>query len=95
MCLLLAGLYANQLAAEPAPNEAVETRIYEIFGMDCPGCHGGLEKLVKKLPQVKAAKANWKKKQLVVEVVPGELLDDERVHDAIKRANFTPGKRIQ
>ena len=73
----------------------VETRIYEVFGMDCPGCHGGLENLVGKLPEVKSAKSNWKKQQLSVEVVPSQSLDDEQVYDAIRRANFTPGKRIQ
>jgi copper chaperone CopZ len=93
--LLLAGLCTSLLAGDTAAPEGVDTRIYEVYGMDCPGCHGGMEKLVKKLPQVKAAKANWKEKQLVVEVVSGEQLDDALVHDAIKRANFTPGKRIQ
>ena len=51
--------------------EGSETRVYEVFGMDCPGCHGGLEKLVKKLPAIEQAEANWEKKQLVVSVRPG------------------------
>ena len=93
--LLLVGLCSGVMAGEAAAPETGETRIYEVYGMDCPGCHGGMEKLVGKLPQVKAAKANWKKKQLVVEMVPGASLDDELVHDAIERANFTLGKRIQ
>jgi copper chaperone CopZ len=93
--LLLAGLCSGVMAGEAAAPETGETRIYEVYGMDCPGCHGGVEKLVRKLPQVKTTKANWKKKQLVVEMVPGASLDDELVHDAIERANFTPGKRIQ
>ena len=70
-------------------------RVYEVFGMDCPGCHGGLEKLVKRVPGVKEAQANWQKQQLVVIAQPNAELDDEAIYDAIKRANFTPGERIQ
>jgi len=72
-----------------------ETRVYELFGMDCPGCHGGLEKLVKKILTVQQVKANWKKKQLTVTVKPEAKLNDEEIYDAIRRANFTVGKRIK
>ncbi|MHC4648131.1 MAG: heavy-metal-associated domain-containing protein [Planctomycetota bacterium] len=72
-----------------------ETRVYEVFGMNCPGCHGGLEKLVKKIAAVQQAEANWLKKQVVITVRPGAELKDEDVYDAIRRANFTPGKRIR
>ena len=75
--------------------EGSETRVYEVFGMDCPGCHGGLEKLVRKIPAVQQVEANWKEKQLVVTVKPGEELQDEEIYDAIRRANFTVGKRIK
>ncbi len=70
-------------------------RVYEVFGMNCPGCHGGLEKLVKKIPDVQQAEANWVKKQLIVTVRPEAELKDEDIYDAIKRANFTPGNRIK
>jgi cation transport ATPase len=72
-----------------------EIRVYEVFGMDCPGCHGGLEKLVKKIPAIQQAEANWQKKQLMVSVRPGAELSDEDIYDAIRRANFTAGKRIE
>jgi copper chaperone CopZ len=75
--------------------EASETRVYEVFGMNCPGCHGGLEKLVRKIPAIQQAEANWLKKQLVITVRPGTELNDEDIYDAIRRANFTPGKRIK
>ena len=79
---------------EPAKKD-FEIRIYEVLGMDCPGCHGGLEKLVRKIPAVQEAKANWEKRQLVVTVRPGAELNDEDIYDAIGRANFTVGKRIK
>ncbi len=72
-----------------------EVRVYEVFGMDCPGCQGGVEKLVKKIPAVQDAKADWQKKEIVVIVRPESTLDDKDVFDAIRRANFTPGKRIK
>ena len=75
--------------------EESETRVYEVFGMNCPGCHGGLEKLVKKIPAVQGADANWQKKELVVMVRPEAELKDEDIYDAIRRANFTPGERIK
>ncbi len=75
--------------------EGYETRVFEVFGMDCPGCHGAVEKLVKKVPSVLEAKANWKKKQLIVYLSPDSELKDENVYEAIRSANFTVGKRIK
>lgn len=72
-----------------------EIRVYEVFGMDCPGCHGGLEKLVNEIAAVEKSEANWKEKRLVVAVKPGGELKDEDVLDAIRRANLTPGKRLR
>lgn len=72
-----------------------EMREYEVFGMDCPGCHGGVEKLVNKIPGVQYSQANWLQKKLMIKVDPKVELSDEDIRDAIKRANFTPGKRTK
>jgi copper chaperone CopZ len=77
------------------PDADLEVRVYEVFGMDCPGCHGGLEKLVLRIPAVQAAEANWEQKKLTVTVKPGVDLDDEDVYEAIRQANFTPGECLQ
>ncbi len=77
-----------------AEEEGTEIRVYEVFGMDCPGCHGGLEKLVNRLPDVLASQANWKNQRLTVKLRQGTGLSDEDVFGAIKQANFTPGKRL-
>lgn len=98
-CLVL--LISGSGCDTPQPDTAIQslegsgTRVYEVFGMDCPGCHGGLEKLVKKIPAVKDAQANWEKQQLAVIVRPGTELNDEDIYDAIERANFTSGERLQ
>jgi copper chaperone CopZ len=76
-------------------DEGTEIRIYEVFGMNCPGCHGGVEKLVNKLSGVVASQANWKKQRLAVKVSQDVEVKDEDIIDAIKRANFTPGKRLK
>ena len=89
------GCATTEQSTTTAVADGSEIRIYEVFGMNCPGCHGGVEKLVKKIPAVQDAKANWQNKELVVTVQPGNELDDKDVLDAIRRANFTPGKRLK
>jgi cation transport ATPase len=76
-------------------SEGSEVRIYEVFGMDCPGCHGGLEDLVNKIPEVITSKANWEKQQLQVVMHPIVEVEDDVIYEAIKQANFTPGKRLK
>ncbi len=78
-----------------APDASSSARVYEVLGMNCPGCHGGLVKLVKRLPAVEKAEANWQAKQLIVYVQPGAELSDDDVMAVIRRANFTPGKRLK
>ena len=89
------GCATTEQGTTAAVTDGSEIRVYEVFGMNCPGCHGGVEKLVKKISAVQDAKANWQKKELVVTVRPGSELDDKDVLDAIRRANFTPGKRLK
>ncbi|MCO4795652.1 MAG: heavy-metal-associated domain-containing protein [Bacteriovoracaceae bacterium] len=73
----------------------MQIRTYEVFGMDCPGCHGGIEKLVKEVPNVVDAKANWDEKKITIVIKKEATIEDKTIFEAIKRANFTPGKRIQ
>lgn len=72
-----------------------EIRIFEVFGMDCPGCHGGLENLINEITGVITSEANWEKQQLKVFVSKNSNVDDDAIYEAIKKANFTPGKRIK
>ena len=68
---------------------------YEVFGMDCPGCQSALEKQVKKIDGVAGAKASFKEKQVVIELKPGAKVSQEEIEKRIKKANFTPGKKIE
>lgn len=68
---------------------------YEVFGMDCPGCQSALEKQVKKIDGVADVKASFKEKQVVIELKPDAKVSDEKIEKRIKKANFTPGKKIE
>jgi len=92
MLMLISNSY---IYSEENVTELPEVRVYEIFGMDCPACHGGLEKVVEKIPAVEDARANWVKQTLHVTIRPGQTLEDDAVRDAIERANFTAGKSVQ
>lgn len=67
---------------------------YEVFGMGCPGCHGGLENHLDKLPQVKSASANWQKDKVSLTLYPCMTLPEEDFQEAVEKANMTPGESI-
>lgn len=94
LLIQLAGCGSAKLDIEKLISDGNEVRVYEIFGMDCPGCHDGVENLIAGVPGVIASKANWEKQKLQVIIDPKFEVDDQAIYDAIKRANFTPGKRI-
>lgn len=79
--------------AKQSVEKDVEVRIYEVWGMDCPGCHGGVEKLVEKIAGVHSAKANWKLQHVVVKADKNLL--NKAVFEAIENANFTPSKIVK
>jgi len=93
-CLaLLAGCSSTpEPDSDPQVGELAE---FEVFGMDCPGCHGGLEKLVMQIQGVQSAKASWEDNKLVLGIEEGAEVTDDQVHDAIERANFTAGERLK
>jgi copper chaperone CopZ len=95
ICIQVVGCSSSKATFSDLVGEGSEIRVYEVFGMDCPGCHGGLENLVNEVPGVRASQANWEKQLLQVALDPGVVVDDDTIHDAIVRANFTPGKRLE
>jgi copper chaperone CopZ len=91
----LAGCASSGVDFGKLSDEGCEIRVFEVFGMDCPGCHGGVEKLVNEVPGIRISQGNWKKQRLHVAIEPGGEVDDKAITDAIKQANFTPGKRVE
>jgi copper chaperone CopZ len=70
-----------------------DTVIYKIYGMDCPGCQGALEKQINKLSCVSSAKANWLNQEIMIVVKKDSVLNEDELFKRIKKANFTPGKK--
>lgn len=68
---------------------------YQVFGMDCPGCQSALEKQVNKIDGVAGSKASFKKKLVEIEFKPDANVSDKEIEKRIKKANFTPGKKIK
>lgn len=68
---------------------------YEVFGMDCPGCESALEKQLQKIEGVEKAKADWEKQQVIIWFSDNANISDKEIIKRIKKANFTPGKKIR
>lgn len=79
----------------PHPGSATVQTTYEILGMDCPGCHGGLEKNLKKIPGVTSASANWKKQTVTITTEGERQIDLSEIRKAVEQSNFTFGKALK
>lgn len=71
----------------------LDTLVYEVYGMDCPGCHSALEKQINKLSVVSNSEANWVKQEVRIVVKKDSMINEEELFKKIKKANFTPGER--
>lgn len=69
-----------------------DTLEFTVYGMDCPGCEGGLEKQVNKIESVNSSEANWRKQRLQVVLEPDAELDTKTLDKRVKKANFTLDK---
>jgi len=66
---------------------------YTVYGMDCPGCQGALEKQLNKISWVTSAEANWLKQEVKVEITADSLLVEKEIYKKIRKANFTPAEK--
>lgn len=87
-------LFAEDATSSNDNDDKELVRVYEVFGMGCPACQGGLTKLVNKVQGVKEAKVNWKEQTMTVILKDGVEFNDDIIFEAIRKANFTPGKRL-
>lgn len=93
--LLLVVIFGGCASAGTSSPSAGTKAIFKVFGMDCPGCHGGLEKNLRKIPGVLDASANWKEQKVTIHFDEGQGLDVAQVQAAIESSNFTPGERLE
>jgi len=75
--------------------ENTEIKVYEVFGMDCPGCHGGLEKLLNQHEAIAGSKADWVNQRVTIYIKLDSEISEKDIFELIERANFTPGKLIK
>lgn len=88
------------LAGCSAPRQAMPATegihiTYRVYGMDCPGCHGGVEKNLEKVPGVVAASANWKAKTITITAASDRGVARSEIEKAVKDSNFTLGQRVE
>lgn len=85
--MVTAGLFAQE--ATGAQEMRGDTLVFTVYGMDCPGCEGGLEKQVNRIPAVSSSEANWVRQELRVIVRKDSVLKQEDLALRVKKANFT------
>lgn len=90
---MLIGCATSEQALEP--EKGTTETAYEVYGMDCPGCHGGFEKNLVKIPGVEKASANWKRKTVTLLVSEGNSVEREEILKAAEDSNFTLGERVR
>ncbi len=88
--------YLNQAYAENIRQDTDrEVRAYEVFGMDCPGCASALNKIAGRVSGVEKAVTDWQKGILTIHIKENHQVNDQEIFNAIKKANFTPGRRLK
>tara|TARA_R110002096_G_scaffold342549_5_gene535558 strand:- start:5826 stop:6155 length:330 start_codon:yes stop_codon:yes gene_type:complete len=73
-------------AAEPVPDVRMS-----VYGLACPFCVNGVEKRLKKVPNVKSVRADLKTGTFVLILEPKQV-DLANLRQAVKKAGFTAGK---
>ena len=84
----------NESIIISADSVALDTLVYKVFGMDCPGCHSALEKQVNKLNAVDSSAADWLNQEILIITKRDSVLNEKELFEMIKKANFTPGKKV-
>ena len=97
--VLFAGLFSISTNAQTqirtSPDKTGEksspsdTLVFTVYGMDCPGCAGGLEKQVNKIESIQYSKADWVKQELKIVMAHDAVFDVNELENRVKKANFT------
>lgn len=66
-----------------------DTLVFTVFGMDCPGCEGGLEKQINKIQSIQFSNADWVKQELRIVLAKDSTLNLDELEKRVKKANFT------
>lgn len=93
--LVQSAIYAQKTNSAKHVTPGSDTLKFTVYGMDCPGCEGGLEKQVNKISSVKYCKASWANQELLVVIKKDSILQPSELEQRVKKANLTLAKGIK
>jgi copper chaperone CopZ len=69
-----------------------ETITTTVNGMVCAFCATGIEKTLRKQPEVATVKVDLPKKRVVIRTKPGQTLSDAKIKEIVTYSGYTMGK---
>ena len=69
-----------------------ETITTTVNGMVCAFCATGIEKTLRKQPEVATVKVDLPKKRVVITTKPGQTLSDAKIKEVVTYSGYTMGK---
>ena len=84
--VILAGISSSALA------ETIRTTVN---GMVCAFCATGIEKTLRKQPEVATVKVDLQSKLVTVTTKPGKTLSDARMKEVVTYSGYTMGKIVR
>jgi mercuric ion binding protein len=71
------------------PAETIRTTVN---GMVCAFCATGIEKTLRKQPEVESVKVDLPSKQVTIKTKPGKTLSDAKIKEVVTYSGYTMGK---
>jgi copper chaperone CopZ len=68
-----------------------ETITTHVNGMVCAFCATGIEKTLRKQPEIASVKVDLPKKQVVITTKPGKTLSDAKIKEVVTYSGYTMG----
>jgi copper chaperone CopZ len=84
--VILAGLSGSALA------ETIHTTVH---GMVCAFCATGIEKTLRKQPEVDTVKVDLHAKLVTITTKPGKTLSDDKIKEVVTYSGYTMGKIVR
>jgi copper chaperone CopZ len=84
--VILAALSGSALA------ETIHTTVH---GMVCAFCATGIEKTLRKQPEVASVKVDLGKKTVTITTKPGKTLGDAKIKEVVTYSGYTMGKIVR
>jgi copper chaperone CopZ len=66
-----------------------------VNGMVCAFCATGIEKTLRKQPEVESVKVDLPSKQVTIKTKPGKTLSDAKIKEVVTYSGYTMGKIVR